>query len=120
MKMADQNLKASQVSYPWYDSRWLQKYKLACRAIRSHHPGRLQEFKNAFNPLRTRSDFKTLEYKSIFDESTLARIREIIKSIRPTEIELHELRDFRRFILHDHPYMTMLQHNLIDLVSEGA
>ena len=120
MKMANQNLKASQVSYPWYDSRWLQKYKLACRAIRSHHPGRLQEFKNAFNALRTRSDFKTLEYKSIFDESTLARIREIIKSIRPTEIEWHELRDFRRFILHDHPYMTMLQHNLIDLVSEGA
>jgi len=97
-----------------------KKYKLACRAIRSHHPGRLQEFKNAFNALRTRSDFKTLEYKSIFDESTLARIPEIINSIRPTEIELHELRDFRRFILHDHPYMTMLQHNLIDLVSEGA
>jgi len=106
--------------YPWYDSWWLRKYKFACELITRRYPGKLREFKQTFEPLKTRTSFKTKEYKSIFDSATLARIRNTIKSIRPSEIELHELKKFRRFILHDHPYMTKLQHNLIDLVSEGA
>jgi hypothetical protein len=118
--MEDKNKINSQNTYPWYDSVWLQKYKLAFKAISEKHPQKLKEFIHAFDGLKTRPDFKTVKYRSIFEENTLAAIREVIKSIRPAEIELHELKDFRRFIMHNHPDMTNLQHSLIDLVSEGA
>ncbi len=104
--MEDKNKINSQNTYPWYDSVWLQKHKLAFKAISEKHPQKLKEFIHAFDGLKTRPDFKTVKYRSIFEENTLAAIREVIKSIRPAEIELHELKDFRRFIMHNHPDMT--------------
>jgi hypothetical protein len=106
--------------YPWYDSIWLAKYTFARELIGSRYPGCLGEFEQAFKSLRTNSDFQIREYEAIFDEECLHRIRQEIKAIRQSQIELHELRDFRRFIIHNHPFMKQLHESLVELVGEGA
>ena len=107
-------------SYPWYDSRWLKNYRLPKQLIANKYPHFLKEFEELLEPLRTRQDFQTKTYQSVFNTSTLQRIRDAIKGIKKADIELHELTDFRRFIVHNLPLLTKLQEELVDLVSAGA
>jgi hypothetical protein len=117
----DQKIKPIPNLFPWYDSPWLSKYTFAKEIIRSRHPERLSEFELAFLPLRTSSAFQVRKYTRIFEEYDLQSIRkEIIKSIVKNQTELHELESFRRYIIHNHPFITKLHHNLVELVSEGV
>ncbi len=77
-------------------------------------------FRQAFSPLRTRPDFKVKQLDSLFDHDTLEEIRQVVKSLRPAELEMHEATSFGRFVVHDHPFFTELQQRITPLVSETA
>jgi hypothetical protein len=47
-------------------------------------------------------------------------IRQAIRGLQMTQLELHEVHRFGRFIVHDHPLITELQQSIIGLVSEAA
>ena len=39
-------------------------------------------------------------------------LRRAVKSLRPTDLELHEGRAFGRFVVHDHPLFAALKEQL--------
>lgn len=106
--------------YPWYDSFWLVKYRRAKDVIRRIQPDKLPAFLAALSGLRTRADFRVKRIPGLFDDATMATIRQTIASFQLTELELHEIKKFGRFVVHDHPFFTELHKRTIDLVSEAA
>lgn len=108
---------ASSGIYPWYDSIWLQKYTLAKQIIRDVKPLVLDAFEETMRPLRTSSGFSVKTLDKVFDDSTLEKIRSTVRTLQPADFELHEARQFKRFIVHDHPYFTELQQQLTALMS---
>ena len=107
-------------TYPWYDSSWLTKYQRAKDVIRRVQPEKLPDFVAALSGLRTGADFRTKRIPGLFDDATMATIRQTIATFQLTDLELHELKRFGRFVVHDHPFFTELQKRTIDLVSEAA
>ena len=106
--------------HPWYDSQWLTEYSAATSLIEDVRPEALSDFARTFDVLRTRSDFKVREFSQVFSDSVLMQIEQVISELEPTELELHEARTFGRFIVHDHPFLTELQHSIVDLASDAA
>jgi hypothetical protein len=106
--------------YPWYDSNWLARYGRAVDTIRRVRPEALDPFEQRFEVFRTRPDFEVAEFEQVFSEDVLSDIRDAIDGLAPTELELHEVRGFGRYIVHDHPLITELQATVVDLVSEAA
>jgi hypothetical protein len=104
--------------YPWYDSLWLASYHSAKKIIELKRPGALSNFVDAFRVFQTRSDFEVTALAEVFDDAKMAALREAIKGLRPTDLELHEAQAFGRFVVHDHPFATELQHQIVPLVSE--
>jgi len=104
--------------YPWYDSGWLAKYVRARTIVQTTKPDRLAAFVDAFRVLRTRPDFQVRLFERPFDDDTLHEIRRVVQSLRPTDLELHEVQGFGRFVVHDHPFFTELQQRTVPLVSE--
>jgi hypothetical protein len=106
--------------YPWYDSVWLTQYEEAKAIVRRVRPDALAAFVDAFRILRTRPDFKVKFFEQAFDPATLDEIRRVMASLRPADLELHEARQFGRFVVHDHPFFTDLQRRTVPLVSEAV
>lgn len=106
--------------YPWYDSLWLHDYTVARRILRKVRPDVLAQFEQAMQVFRTRPDFEVKLFDRVFDDTTLAQVRQVIRNFGPADFELHEARTFKRFVVHDHPYFTELQQKLVDLVSDAA
>ena len=106
--------------YPWYDSVWLTKYEMAKAIIRMVRPDGLAEFIDAFRVFHTRSDFKARLLERPFDDATLVEISREVKSLRPTDLKLHEARRFGRIVVQHHPFFTELQQRVVPLVSEVA
>jgi hypothetical protein len=106
--------------YPWYDSVWLSKYEEAKSIIRTARPDALAAFIDAFRILRTRPDFNVKFFEQPFDAATLDEIRRVTASLRPTDLELHEARQFGRFVVHQHPFFTELQQRSVPWVSEAV
>jgi len=104
--------------YPWYDSVWLSTYEEAKSIIRSVRPDALPAFVDAFRISHTRPDFKVEFLEQPFDGATLAEIRRVTASLKPTDLELHEARQFGRFVVHDHAFFTELQQRTVPWVSE--
>jgi hypothetical protein len=104
----------------WYDSVWLGKYFAARDVIARVAPGRLAEFCESFAPLRTDPACAVKELPGLFDPPMLAAIAKTVAAIPKEKLELHELKRFGRFIVHDHPPFTELQHTLVQRVSEWA
>jgi hypothetical protein len=75
---------------------------------------------DAVEVLRTRSDFKVKEIPQVFSKTVLEDIEDVIQKLKATQLELHELNDFGRYIVHDHPFITELQQSIVDLASEAA
>ncbi len=119
MTMSPQRPKGGD-KFSWYDSRWLEKYEKAREWLQRNRPQELEAFERSFDVFRTREDFQTRFFQSIFDDKTLADIRIEISSLRPDQLELHEAKTFRRFIVHDLPFFLELQRGLLPLVSEAA
>jgi hypothetical protein len=106
--------------YPWYDSLWLEDYSRAKSIIRKFRPDVLPAFETAMAVFRTRHDFRVKAFERVFDDDTLDKIRQAVRALKPAEMELHEARQFKRLLVHDHPYFTALQQELTALVSESA
>jgi hypothetical protein len=106
--------------YPWYDSGWLTQYEEAKAIVRAAKPDALAAFVEAFRILRTRPDFKVKFFERAFDSATLDEIRRVTASLRPTDLELHEARQFGRFVIHDHPFFTELQRRMVPFVIEAV
>ncbi len=107
-------------AYPWYDSLWLSAYERAKVVVRAHSPARLAHFEHAFDVFRTRPDFEVRLFERVFDDGVLDEIRRVAATLEPSQLELHEARAFRRFVVHDHSFFNELQQRTIDLVSEAA
>ena len=107
-------------TYQWYDSVWLTKYQRAQDVIRRVQPEKLPVFVAALSPLRTGADFRTKRIPRLFDDATMATIRQTIATFQLRELELDEFKRLGRFVVHDHPFFTDLQKRTIDLVSEAA
>ena len=106
--------------YPWYDSPWLAKYVRAKDIIRDKQPEKLPEFEDAIARLHTRSDFEVKEFPQVFDTARLKRLTQIIKALPEAQFERHEVDGFGRLVVHNNPYITMLQRSVLDLASEAA
>jgi hypothetical protein len=120
-KVAAASMRASAKGrFPWYDSNWLASYVEAKAIVAHHNPGQLSEFIAAFNPLRTQPDFETRKLAGVFGDAAMADIRETIRGLEFTRLELHEAQSFGRVIVHDHPVFTKLQQLVLPLVSETA
>jgi hypothetical protein len=107
-------------AFPWYDSIWLRRYARAKKVIERVRPEMLPEFEDAFRALRTRPDFKVKELSQVLSDSALGELEQVIRGLKASDLERHELDDFGRFIVHDHPFVTELQHSIVDLASEAA
>lgn len=114
------NHPAPNARFPWYDSIWLQQYLIAKAYLAEHHPERVDGFVEAMRPLRTRPDFETRLLSGVIDEAMLSRIRETIATLKPADLELHEIKTFGRWVVHDNPILTELQERMTALVSDVA
>lgn len=106
--------------YPWYDSIWLNEYSRAKGIICKVKPEALAAFEDAMRVFRTRPDFGVTAFERLFDDDTMEEIRRVVSNLKPTDFEVHEARQFKRFIVHDHPYFTELQQRLTHLVCEAT
>ncbi|WP_310423335.1 hypothetical protein [Chamaesiphon sp. VAR_48_metabat_135_sub] len=104
--------------FPWYDSIWLSDYVRAKRLIETNYPNKYLEFVDAFEPLKTRSNFETMTIDNIFDDETFARIEDSIAQLSKSELERQELLRFGRLVVHDNAYFTELHHQITPLVSD--
>lgn len=104
--------------FPWYDSVWLRKYVAAKEVITRVRPSLLPDFVRAFEPFRTRSDFTVRALDRVFDDATMARILELVHTLKLQRLEAHEARSMGRFVVHDDPWITKLQGTLTSMVSE--
>jgi hypothetical protein len=104
----------------WYDSIWLGKYIAAREIIARVAPARMGEFSNAMAVLRTDPGFSARYLPGVLDKAELERIREAARAIPRDKLEMHELKRFGRFVVHDWPVFTELQHSLTEQVSEWA
>lgn len=106
--------------YPWYDSVWLSAFERARQTVQRVAPKRAADFERAFDVFRTRDDFQVHLFERVFDDATCEEIRRIAGALSPAQLELHEARTFKRFVVHDHPVFTQLQLRVTDMVSEAA
>jgi hypothetical protein len=106
--------------YPWYDSWWLAKYLEARAIIERRRPAALPGFLRALEPLQTRPAFQTTVLDEPFDAETLDALRRVVKTLRPSDLELHEARRFGRFVVHDHPMFVELQARAAPIVGDAV
>ncbi len=99
---------------------WLTEYDRAKAIIGMVKPEALSAFVERFRVFHTRPDFRVKLIERPVDGEALGEIRRLAGSLRPTDLELHEIRRFGRFVVHDHPYFTELQARLAPLVSEAV
>jgi hypothetical protein len=106
--------------YPWYDSNWLSAYSEAKDILRQTRPDVLPRFEEACRIFRTPTDFSVRHLDKAFDVQMLDEIRQIVRNLQPADLELHEARNFRRFVVHNHPRFLEIQGEIAAWVSELA
>lgn len=107
-------------AYPWYDSLWLSAYHRARSVLRVVAPHKLPSFESAMSIFRTAPGYSVAHFKDLFEASMLEEIRQLARSLSPAQLEMHEAREFKRFVVHDHPRFSALHASLADRVSEAA
>ncbi len=107
-------------TYPWYDSIWLDEYTKAKAILRNIKPGALAAFESALQVFQTRNDFQVKVFERVFDDKTIDEIRRVVRSLKPSDLEMHEAKSFKRFVVHDNPFFTELQKQITPLVSAAA
>ncbi len=106
--------------YPWYDSDWLAQYTRAREVIAQAEPANLTTFVRTFDGLRTNPDFVVPILEDVFDDGAIGEIEALARTLKPMDLEMHEVKRFGRFVVHDHPTLTELQRLVIEPVSEAA
>lgn len=101
----------------WYDSVWLRVYYDAKEIVARIAPEKLEPFIRSFDILRTRPEFSTVRLPQVIDPALLSEIRDSV----PREMyEMHEIKNFGRFVVRDLSEFTSLQSRMTDQVSEWA
>ncbi|MGB3797806.1 MAG: hypothetical protein WA957_16065 [Alteraurantiacibacter sp.] len=103
---------------PWYDAHFLKYYAVARKYLKEVAPHLLDDFVEGFVPLRTPHDFQAPRIEGLLDSETLEEIRAITRSIPEGNLENHEIADFGRHVVHDHPRFEKLQRDLQPRVEE--
>lgn len=106
--------------FPWYDGYWLERFVRAQEYIGSQYPDVLPRFLDAMAPLRTDPEFQTQNLRGALDDAVLAHVRDVIARLKPTQLELHEIKTFGRWVVHDHPLLTELQAQMTALAEQAA
>lgn len=104
----------------WYDSIWLAKFIEAKAIVARVAPARLNDFAASFDGLRVPADFSQRFLPGFLCAGQLERIRETVLAIPMDKLEMHEIKAFGRFIVHDWPAFTALQAELVEQVSALA
>lgn len=104
----------------WYDSVWLNAYHAARDIVARSAPSRLEEFVRSFDILRTEPGFATRTLPNVISLEQLDYLRGVIQAVPADKLELHEMKAFGRFIVHDHPEFTAFQATLVDQASDWA
>lgn len=105
----------------WYDAIWLAKFIQARSIVARVAPTRLAEFVQAFEILRPPPGYPGQRFVADFLSSDqVETIRETIRQIPMDRLEMHEIKNFGRFVVHDWPEFTALQETLVERVSELA
>lgn len=104
-------------AHPWYDSHWLAAYHATRDWLARNRPDKGALFEALVAPLRTDPAFRARVLPGVIDASQLQEIRDVVRGLAATDLELHEARRFGRFVVHDHPPFVRLQASLAPLVS---
>jgi len=105
---------------PWYDAHFLKQYEAARKYLSLVRPSVLSEFEDGFEPIRQVED-KPIEIQPDFYPADLhEEIREIARSIPKRHLELHEMEDFGRHVVHDHDFFNALQRKVLPRVEDMA
>lgn len=107
-------------TFPWYDGAWLNNYYIVKELLEKKHPEKVELFEKSMDRLRTSMDFRVVEIEKILDESTLDEARNLVKRFRSEQkdsLELHEINEFGRLVVHDHDFFNKLQAQLCSKVS---
>ncbi|MEO6387290.1 MAG: hypothetical protein ABIT16_04695 [Croceibacterium sp.] len=103
----------------WYDAIWLARYIEAQEIIADKAPERLREFTESFTILRTPPSYcRQLALPGFLTLNELANIRAVIRTIPMNRLEVNELQNFGRFVVHRWPEFTALQERLTERVSD--
>jgi hypothetical protein len=73
---------------------------------------------HAFDVFRTRPDFTIKHLPRLFDDETIAQLKQISSKLEFGDKTKGELMNFGRFVEWNLPYATTLQEQITDLVSE--
>jgi hypothetical protein len=106
--------------YPWYDGRWLGAYAAALRILSERRPELVEPFEQALAVLRVPPSFETRELPGLLDPASLGAFEELIRGFGVADVTTHEATTFGRLVVHDHPVVLEVQHQLLDLASRLA
>ena len=107
-------------NYPWYDSPWLGSYVQARQLIKRDYPNHLDEFTEAFEPLRTRGNFQVQKLEEGLTPEELLEAVGVVSTLKPTELEKQELLSFGRVLIHHHPYFDRLHSGFAGRISDAV
>ncbi len=105
---------------PWYDAHFLRRFEAAKLYLAEVAPEYLEGFTAGFAPLRPAASFEICTLNALFDDAVRQEIRAVVQSLSDAQLERHEVKDFGRDVVHDHPFFLQLQRDLLPLVSELA
>lgn len=97
---------------PWYDSSWLSCYLQAREIVNSFHPDYLEEFEQSFEILRTDLGFQQKKVPGLISNDRIKELKQLISKLSTEQLEKHELINFGRFVVHNHPVFDRLQQEL--------
>ena len=107
-------------AFPWYDSPWLQAYVRAKSIIGQVRPGILREFESTLSVLQAPADFRVKQIRKLLSPEQLERALGVVAGLGADDFERHELLQFGRMVVHDHPEFARLQRVLNARASELA
>ena len=105
----------------WYDAVWLARFVEAKSIVARVAQTRLDDFVHAFDVLRPPPGYSRQRLvPGFFTLEQVCDIRETIRQIPMDRLEVHEIRNFGRFVVQDWPAFNALQETLVERVSELA
>lgn len=105
---------------PWYDAHFLRRFEAAKHYLSHVKPEAVDDFVAGFAPLRTHPDFAIQRVSPLFDDDRFAEILRHLHAIPEARLERHEVENFGRDIVHDLPFFSEIQRELLPLAEKLA
>lgn len=101
-----------------YDAYWLRAYYKTLTFLTETHPETARKFAAEMEVFKTDPNFQQKLVPDFLRSETFDNSIDVAHSLKTDDLEQHELLEFGRLILHDHPFFSSLQENLTDDVSQ--